>query len=387
MFWKGNVYDTASGLWDFCKDNIKYSEESEAVQTVAQPKIILEKGKGDCKHYSLFIGGILDSLSRKGYPINWVYRFASYNPFDDTPGHVFVVIKDNENDREIWIDPVLSSFDYHKPFSNAIDKKFSTKKAIMSGMILPRNSSRLGLSAISGMGVLMDHSPLTAMGTTAQTGQLLMKVAPALAVVPVVGWVAGAGAEVVGAFLSIFGNSYSTSDNVRWLTAKYQYYVLGDASATSNHHVNEANTANAQKWFSYVLGVPIYDQYRYHALRGTSPTTGKSLNISRAERAQNYLNTLSSQEKTEVTYDQALAATYPADQFGENGIDGNFPPGSWKNFTAAPSLIQSQSAAASGSTAVQAGLFGDMPTWAIWAIGGAIIFFLLSGNKKPKNHK
>lgn len=386
LFWKGDVYDTASGLWDFCKDNIKYSEESEAVQTVAQPKVILMKGKGDCKHYSLFIGGVLDSLNRKGYPIDWVYRFASYNPFDDTPGHVFVVIKDQVNDREIWVDPVLDSFDYHKPFSNAIDKKVSAKSATMSGIILPRSNSRLGLSAISGMSVLMDHAPMTAMGTTAQTGQMIMKVAPTLAVVPVVGWIAGAGAEVVGAFLSIFGNSYSTSDNVRWLTQKYQYYVLGDASATSNHHVNEANTANAQKWFSYVLGVPIFDQYRYHALRGTSPVTGKSLNITRQQRAQNYLNSAPDAVQAGVTIDQALAATYPADQFGENGIDGNFPPGSWKNFTAAPALIQSGSGTAPG-TATQAGLFGDMPTWVMWVVGGALIFLLISGNKKHSHGK
>lgn len=380
MFWRGDVYDTCESLWNFCKKNIRYYEESEDEQTISQPKIILEKGEGDCKHYSLFIGGVLDSLKRKGYPIEWKYRFASYNPFDPTPGHVFVVVDDEG--KEIWIDPVLSSFDNHKPFSNAVDKNFSVsqnKTATMAGIVLPGRQSRLGLSQIKGYGVLMNQPEQ--MGTTAQTGQLIMKVAPSLAVVPVVGWIAAAGGELIGGFLSIFGNKYSTSDNVRWLTQKYEYYVLGEAGATSNHNVNEADTANAQKWFSYVLGVPIYDQYRYHALRGTSPVTGKSLNISREQRAQNYLTSAPDAVQAGVTFDQALAATYPADQFKENGIDGNFPPGSWKNFTAAPALLQQSAGTSTGTT--QAGLFGNLPDWLIPVVLVGVLLLFTS----PKNRK
>lgn len=307
------TYEICKKLWTFCKNNIQYDEESIDRQNVSSPQTILLRGHCDCKGYALFIGGVLDALNRQGYAINWKYRFASDDMFNEVPGHVFVVV--NDGGQEIWIDPVLRQFNQDHYFPYYQDRKV-TAPARVSGC----SCDTIG-------------------ATTVQTGQAIMKIAPSLAVVPVVGWIAAAGGEVVGAFLTIFGSNYSTSTGVRWLTQKYEYYVLGNANATSDNHVNEADTANAQKWFSTVLGVPIYDQYRYHALRGTSPTTGKSLNISRDQRAKNYLASAPDAVQMGVTYDQAFAATYPADQFKENGIDGNYPPGSWKNFTAAPALI------------------------------------------------
>src|SRR4029077_1220631 len=107
-----------------------------------------------------------------------------------------------------------------------------------------------------------------------------------------------------------------------------------------DNHVNEGDTANAQKWFSTVLGVPIYDQLRYHALRGTSPQTGRSLNLTREQRATNYLNSAPDAVQLGVNFNDAYAATFQADQFKENNIDGSYPAGSWKGFTAAPSLVE-----------------------------------------------
>jgi hypothetical protein len=106
-------------IFNFLKRNVRYVIEPGNRQTVKSPAAILATGHGDCKHYSLFAGGILQNL---GVP--FAYRFASYKTFDRQPQHVFVVINPGTN-NEIWIDPVLPEFDYKKPYSHAIDKKMA----------------------------------------------------------------------------------------------------------------------------------------------------------------------------------------------------------------------------------------------------------------------
>jgi len=112
--------ETGKKLFDFLKSNVKYRIEPGNRQTVKSPSAILAEGHGDCKHYSTWIAGCLDAIG--GIP--WSYRFASYRLFDPQPGHVFVVINPGTN-REIWVDPVLSSYDLKKPYVNATDRKMS----------------------------------------------------------------------------------------------------------------------------------------------------------------------------------------------------------------------------------------------------------------------
>lgn len=95
-------------LFHFCKDYLKYQEEEKDLQTSRSPGAILTIAKNggtcDCKHYAAFVAGMLDSLNRNfGYNIDWVYRFASYDMFDKTPTHVYVVVY--AGDGELWIDP------------------------------------------------------------------------------------------------------------------------------------------------------------------------------------------------------------------------------------------------------------------------------------------
>lgn len=122
-FWTGNIYDTCQQLFNFCKQNITYEVESDDEQTTKSPAAILTEGHGDCKHYAGFIAGVLDAINRKyDAGIDWNYRFASYDLFNSTPQHVFVVANDNEGD--IWIDPVLKKFDARlQPRHKAINKK------------------------------------------------------------------------------------------------------------------------------------------------------------------------------------------------------------------------------------------------------------------------
>lgn len=126
-FLKSTPYQTGKCIWDFLKKNTYYVIESDNKQTLRSPSAILYLGSNpkiglDCKSYSLFIGGILDSLNRKGANINWTYRFASYKPFDKLPHHVFVVINPNTS-KEIWVDDVLPSYNLHKSYYYKIDQK------------------------------------------------------------------------------------------------------------------------------------------------------------------------------------------------------------------------------------------------------------------------
>lgn len=135
MFWKGSAKKTGEALFGFLKKNILYKAEPEQHQSTRSPSAIITKGVkrsnfNDCKHYASFIGGVLDSLKRQGYPIKWVYRFARYDPLERDPGHVFVVLK---NGRETWIDPVLPSFDDKRGYIDAIDKKIDMPLYRISG--------------------------------------------------------------------------------------------------------------------------------------------------------------------------------------------------------------------------------------------------------------
>jgi hypothetical protein len=120
-FWTGDIKSTCQNIWNFLKKNIKYHIESESQQKIMSPTAILTLAKNDCKNYALFINGVLNSLQRKGkFNNKIVYRFASYKLLDEIPHHVFTVAID-DNGNEIWIDPVLSTFNNKKTYYHKID--------------------------------------------------------------------------------------------------------------------------------------------------------------------------------------------------------------------------------------------------------------------------
>ena len=129
-FYSGGAIQTAKKIFQFLKKNIKYTVDSEASQKIMSPSAIISIGKNDCKNYALFIVGILDSLRRKGYFSNKVfYRFASYSLLDEIPHHTFAVVIDDQG-NEVFVDPVLSSFNERKTYFHKIDK--SPKMSIYS---------------------------------------------------------------------------------------------------------------------------------------------------------------------------------------------------------------------------------------------------------------
>lgn len=110
----GSVENVCRLLFNFCKDNIFYQIESEDLQTTRSPSALLSIGKGDCKHYAGFVGGVLAALNRNtGRKIKWFYRFAGYSYFSDLVAHVFIVVNDGKQD--FWIDPVLQNFNQRTP--------------------------------------------------------------------------------------------------------------------------------------------------------------------------------------------------------------------------------------------------------------------------------
>lgn len=119
----GNIYTTCEGLFDFCKANMQYQAEPDEDQTVKSPSVILQQGDTvDCKHYSLFIGGVLDAIQQnEDVDWDWFYRFAGYNGKKEVY-HVFVVVEQADG-KEIWIDPVLDYFNERKYPTYTIDKK------------------------------------------------------------------------------------------------------------------------------------------------------------------------------------------------------------------------------------------------------------------------
>lgn len=116
-YFKGvNDIATAKNCYQFLKNNIVYKIDSGENQLIKSPAAILATKKSDCKCYSLFIGGILGALN-----IPFCYRFASYNAYDKTPGHVFICMYPGTK-NEVWIDAVLPTFNNRKKYNYKIDK-------------------------------------------------------------------------------------------------------------------------------------------------------------------------------------------------------------------------------------------------------------------------
>jgi LPXTG-motif cell wall-anchored protein len=155
----GSVDQTAYNVWEYLKDNFKYRIEPEDMQILRSPSAIIGSDSFgiDCKCYSLFSAGIMDAYRRNtGQDFNLAYRFASYDPFDTTPQHVFAVVKDGGN--EYWIDPVLDEYDEKKQPYYFKDK----------------NIQNMALVALSGVG---DPQVTTTSGNLLET---ILKSAPSI---------------------------------------------------------------------------------------------------------------------------------------------------------------------------------------------------------------
>ena len=128
-----DLEQTGRNIFDFLKAHVPYFIESNEFQYLKSPASIVCT-KGDCKSYALFSCGILDAFRRNENPdLEVSYRFASYDPNNKTPEHVFCVVK--EYGKEYWIDPVLDRFNQRKDPYFYKDKKLNTMALVgLSGI-------------------------------------------------------------------------------------------------------------------------------------------------------------------------------------------------------------------------------------------------------------
>jgi hypothetical protein len=382
-------YSLEEQLFDFCR-KLHYNVESEDEQTTRSPAGIIELGRNeavgvDCKHFSGYIAGVLDAWNRKiGYNYyDWCYRFASYD-INPAAGHVFVVTK--YDDGELWIDPVLSRLDRRFPSPTYfIDKK--------PGAMLKRLSG-------------IDRGPLAKAGccgdgvgaTGAQVSKSISSLIPIVANIPVVGTIGTYVLEAASIVAGIFGNSYSTSTQVRWLASFYENLVLGTPNRSDNT-VKATDTTPAQLWFSTVLGVPVYDAITFHNLNGTDQNTNAPLNNTEADRINAYFNqwagwTAEQNPTTGITPAMVLQAIRIAAP-----MNADIPPsvlGQWKNMGPAPQVnpLATVVTNADGSLSIRNPPIAIIQNAGSWikqnpalAIGGVVligagIYFLTKPKKK-----
>jgi len=137
LFIRSNEKQTLKAIFDYLKKNVDYKVESSESQFIKSPGSIIATGKttgSDCKSYALFINGIIDSINRSGkMRIPFCYRFSSYRIMEDQPQHVFSVVNPGTK-NEIWIDPVLPTFNNRKQYYSKIDKKPKMALYTLSGI-------------------------------------------------------------------------------------------------------------------------------------------------------------------------------------------------------------------------------------------------------------
>ena len=429
FFAVGDIWEICESLWVFCKQNLTNRVESLDVQNVGCPYWILRHGVVDCKNYASFIAGVLDALKRKGYPIVWQYRFVSYrlkSLKDCRPDHVFVVC--NPNTDDIWIDPVLSVFNYHLFYWYKKNMKVPTRSAAIAGIgcVAGCGCSTVG-AAPAVVNLLTDVSAyasglagnIQATKTTntfnTVTESVLLGVAIAVipgAVLALAALKAGAVAldkafgvgsvsarlvtdisnlNVVGMINDIFnGRTYQTDQY--WAAVYYKFYVLGQ-NITDTNHVSDSDVPVALKWFIDRSGV--FVSGREHIIALTQSTT--------AYMAYHGVNPDTTMDITLVNAGSLVAKKYwPS--------PGNFSAdlkGSWANTIGVYDLGLVQIANAAGQTPEEvtretgtadqvaetyiqaqtspanfltAQLIPNVPNWMLLA-GGAILVLSISSKK------
>jgi hypothetical protein len=90
-------------IFNFLLNDIQYKVDGNN-QKIKLPSAFMREKSGDCKSYSLFTGAILSNLK---IPFNFTY--ASYNPTDKTPEHIYVTTKSG-----CIIDAVYGKFNAEK---------------------------------------------------------------------------------------------------------------------------------------------------------------------------------------------------------------------------------------------------------------------------------
>lgn len=106
--------DTCRKIFDYLKNNIHYKVDGDN-QKIKLPSALIREGEGDCKSYALFTAAVLSNLK---IPYKFVY--ASYNPNDRTPEHIYVCTNSGTIIDAVWgkfNSEKKPCFKYYKPMN------------------------------------------------------------------------------------------------------------------------------------------------------------------------------------------------------------------------------------------------------------------------------
>ena len=119
-----NELETCKKIFDYLKNSINYKADG-LDQQVRLPSGLMRTKQGDCKSYSVFTSAVLSNL---GIPHKLVY--ASYDPKDSTPSHIYVM-----TDSGCIIDAVYGKFNAEK---KATFKKYKKMNISYIAGVKPR---------------------------------------------------------------------------------------------------------------------------------------------------------------------------------------------------------------------------------------------------------
>jgi len=123
--------ETCKKIFDYLKNQINYKADGSE-QMVKLPSGLIRTRQGDCKSYSVFTSAVLTNL---GIPHKLVY--ASYDPSDSTPTHIYVV-----TNKGCIIDAVYGKFNAEK---QATSKKYKDMNiSYISGIKSKRRIGNMG---------------------------------------------------------------------------------------------------------------------------------------------------------------------------------------------------------------------------------------------------
>ncbi len=128
---ESSLQRTCENIWKFLYHNIQYKLDQEGLEQLRRPaRSWADRKSGiDCDCFAIFTSSILTNLEIPHY-----FRITKYDGSDHFQ-HVYVVVPQG-NDM-IKIDPVLSTFNYEKPFSSKHD--------------IPMNLNGIDVAVLSGI--------------------------------------------------------------------------------------------------------------------------------------------------------------------------------------------------------------------------------------------
>lgn len=97
----------------------------------------------------------------------------------------------------------------------------------------------------------------------------------------------GLGAAAYKMFTTLMTSTLAMPAPQMWLCSYYQYYVLGQSAASTDHKANSAYYSAAVQWFTNFTGVPVMDNNQFLALKGFT-STGVNQNLALSTRVANY---------------------------------------------------------------------------------------------------